>query len=169
MIKFQRLGHRDQDRITFLHFVTRLLIRSRRHVADTTGSIAFLSVLVELKKRLVAPGLCLNFLKVDFVFNIMGYIAKHGVSFASACLTVHKYCSINAIERTHDNFITAVLVNLVIVIILVETLIVGVHIAFQLGLSQIRPIIKTWFVRIGCHRLVQRIYPAFPDLRLVLV
>ena len=52
---------------------------------------------MKLQKRLVATRLGLNFLKVHLVFDIVGCIAKHRVSFASARLSVHEYRSINTV------------------------------------------------------------------------
>ena len=52
---------------------------------------------MELQKRLVAPRLGLNLLKVHLVFEIVGRITKHRVSLTGARLSVHEYRSIHAI------------------------------------------------------------------------
>ena len=52
---------------------------------------------MKLQKRLVAPCLGLDFLKVHLVFEIVSGITKHRVSFACARLSVHEYRSIHTI------------------------------------------------------------------------
>ena len=91
----------------------------------------------------------------------MSCIAEHRVSFASACLPVHKYCSIDALNRAHDNFITTFFVDQDIIMALVEALIVGVHIALQLGLGHDWPSGLAFFVRVRCHGLIQGVCAVF--------
>ena len=100
MIEFQRLGHWNEHRVTLLEFIFARSYRGRRHQIDT-GFAAFLSILLtllmKLQKRLVAPRLGLDFLKVHLVFEIVGRITKHRVSLTGARLSVHEYRSIHAI------------------------------------------------------------------------
>ncbi len=62
----------------------------------------------------------LNLLQVDFVFDVVTGITKHGISLASTCLSIHKYCAIDSIEGAEHDLAATICVYLVVALIHVE-------------------------------------------------
>ena len=65
----------------------------------------------------------LYLLEAHLLLDNATYVTKHGVSFSRACLPIHEYGAIYAVEGTHYDLFTGVIVNFVIVVAFVEAVI----------------------------------------------